>query len=97
MATEYTHVFTETGNGFPEDGDVVVCDNDGDITLLKIVGSSPIHTTQTGSGHGNYVYLVCKPCARCWDDMDEAEQDDFYDNGFHVGPIDQDSDEDVPL
>lgn len=87
---KYTHIFTERGNGFPEDGERVLCDIDGDITLLRVVESSPIHTAEGGSGHGNYIYLVCKP--------DETEWFDFvelfpaaYQNTYHVEPIEEEA------
>jgi len=87
MSVNYTHTFNEFGNGFPNDGDDVICDDNGFITLLTVISSSPIHTAQTGSGDGNYVYLVCEPSPTSWDDLDDGEQDDLYENGYHVAPV----------
>ena len=84
--SKYTHTFYEQGNGFPEDGEIVVYDDDGHVTLLRIIDSSLIHTT--GNGRGNYIYLTCEPALPNWDDLSCAAQDHLYENGFHVGSVD---------
>ena len=90
----YTHMFHEAGNGFPGVGDEVISDEDGgicnDIRLLKVVGMSRIHTRQW---HANYVYLVCEPADRDWDDLSESKQDRLYDTLHHVSRLDREDDE----
>lgn len=62
---DWTHIFREAGNGFPQDGDRVICEHDGEIDILRIVSSGPILTRQWQS---DYMYVVCEPTG-----------DDFYD------------------
>lgn len=82
----YTHEFHEAGNGFPDVGDDVILDKDGDIALLTVTAIGPIHTAQW---QANMVYLTCEPAADDWDAYSESQQDRMYDNYYHVGAIDE--------
>ena len=88
MTTTYTHEFHEFGNGFPEVGDTVVCEQDGDIRLVTITGMSRIETRQW---HANMVYLTCVDAEHDWDDLTESEQDEMY-SGHRVGVIQDERD-----
>lgn len=54
---DYTHIFEERGNGFPDDGEVVIVREDSGDRLDRIVRTSPIHTDSRGMGGANYVYV----------------------------------------
>jgi hypothetical protein len=87
MSKEFTHVFTEAGNGFPCQGEEVLCPHGpfGDVDLLIVCDSGPIQTHSPGQG--NTVALVCEPSGRDWDDLSEEEQDEIYESGYIVGSI----------
>lgn len=90
--SEYTHIFHECGNGFPGDGEEVVCaDMSWGAMLLVVESSSMIHTGR--SGEPNYVYCVCREADREWDDLTEDEQDELF-HDHHVDPIDADDSDD---
>ena len=46
----YNYIFIEQGNGFPQDGDHVIFDDDnGGILILEVLNSSPIHSSENHS------------------------------------------------
>lgn len=71
----WTHIFVESGNGFPQDNELVLCmHDDGEVDTLRITETSPIHTSDV-PGRGNYLYCRCVPNHSKWDDYGEAAQD----------------------
>lgn len=89
---KYTHIFTECGNGFPEDGSLVVqIDDSGNIILLEVIESSPIHTAPVGTGRGNFIYLVCSPTVADQDIETDEERAELFENSFQVEPIDEEA------
>lgn len=83
MTATYTHIFREAGNGFPQDGDHVLCVYDGgQMQVLVLDGTSPIHTAQW---QANYVYCQCSRADLQVEDFSDPELDGMY----SVEPIDE--------
>lgn len=84
----YTHIFRESGNGFPRDGETVIEPaDDGWHKLLRVVDSSPIHTGNAMAGDANFLYLRCEAADQDFDDLSEAAADAAYEDMHHVAPI----------
>lgn len=82
--TTYTHVFRESGNGFPRVGEAVLVEGDcGGHSIMRVVETSPIHTRQWAA---NWMYLTLGPADREWDDLTEMEQDAAWEGLCHVEP-----------
>lgn len=89
IMANYTHEFHEAGNGFPQDGDNVLCEWGGEVEILTVEESSPIHTAQW---QANMIYVTCRPADECWDDLTEQEQAKRYQSDHWVKPITADVD-----
>ena len=87
----WTHEFSEAGNGFPGVDELVIEELDGDIRLLVIKEISRIHTIQW---QANYVYLVCEEADENWDEWSEKKQDRNWERLCHVSPIAEESEAD---
>ena len=82
----YNYVFIEQGNGFPQDGDHVIYDDDNDgIVILEVLNSSPIHSKQNQS---NYIYLECENTGLDFHDFSEKKQNRVWESYFHVCDLD---------
>ena len=90
----WTHTFSECGNGFPRNGEDVLEVVDGDVRLLTVVETSPIHTAQWAA---NMVYVVCEESDNDWDDYSEDKQTRLYEDMHHVEPVADDEPEDVTV
>jgi len=82
-----THLFRESGNGFPRDGSLVIeADDHGWHKLLRVVAAGGDIETH-GMGQANTCALICEPADQDWGDLDDAEADRLYDELPHVAPI----------
>lgn len=70
MSTEPNATITETGNGWPSNGDLLVDYDSQDV--YRLVETSSIHTGDAMRGEANYVYAVVERAAGC-DDLPEDE------------------------
>ena len=78
---QFTHVFHETGNGFPGVGDEVLIEGDcGWHKVHTVTAKSSIHTRQW---QANWIYLTLSDDSRDYDDTD-------WDDLYHVAEIEDD-------
>lgn len=83
--SEYTHVFYEAGNGFPNIGDEVLVEDDYGWNKIKRVASiSSIHTRQWSA---NWVYLTLGDEDRVYDDLSDDDAETAWFDLHHVKEI----------
>lgn len=86
--SNFTHVFHEQGNGFPQVGDeVLVADDSGWHSIHLVETVSRIQTGSCGSGQANYIYLTLEDAERDYDNLSESAQDRAWNNLHHVSEI----------
>jgi hypothetical protein len=83
----YTHKISETGNGLPNVGDKVLVEDGPEIMHVKAMSS--IHPRQWQS---NWVYVSLRAAAENYDDLDEAAQDEAWEDFPRAMPIDPEED-----
>jgi hypothetical protein len=85
---EWTHTFSEAGNGFPSDGELVIEEGDmGWHKLMRVVETSRIHTSQW---RANTIYLLAEDAEENWDDYSDKELDEMWEDLHHIDPIGDD-------
>jgi len=86
---KYEYIFEEAGNGFPQDGEEVLLEDElGWHKLMTIVESSPIHTIQW---QANFLYLMAVESERDYDSLSESEQDEVWESHYRIQPLTDDS------
>ena len=87
--SEYTHIFKERGNGFPQPGDEVLIESiDGWHEIKRVSCRSRIHTEQWQS---NFVYLDLEDADRDYASLGDDEAAEAWENLPHVEPINNDA------
>lgn len=82
----YTHIFHETGNGFPTVGDEVLVEGVcGWHTIMQVVEISSVHTRQWAP---NYVYLSLDAADRDYDELDDDDAREAWESLHHVSVMD---------
>lgn len=88
-AMEWTHHFSEAGNGFPGVGDnVIIEDESGWYEIVKVATVSRIQTEQFCA---NMIYLTVEESELDWGALTEAEQDEAWGSLYHVDVVDDDT------
>lgn len=87
---KYTHIYTEQGNGYPQDGEEVIVEGEsGAAEIRRVISSSPIQTGNAMRGAGNYIYVELGDADRDYDELSEEEQDEAWETLYHVCGLDE--------
>jgi hypothetical protein len=87
--TEFTHIYHDENSGWPEDGEVVLAEENGSRIPYRVISTSPIHTQQWSS---NFIYLHCVKIDE--DSVTLPQYEEYMQSCYVVAPISNDRDDD---